>query len=299
MSATAAAIVHAGHKPVFVDIEEDGYNLDPRCLKLAISNRTKAIVAADIFGQSANMDQIRKIADEYGLKVISDAAQSPGAVYKCNYAGTMADIGGFSLNYHKHIHCGEGGIALTNDENLAARMRLFRNHGEAVEGFSGSSEYQGIVGHNMRMGELEAAIARVQLRKLETIVSQKSDQGKYLSNSLSGLLGLKVPKVSEHSSHVYYVFALQLEKDLIHVNRSRILDALRAEGLVIGGGYQNLHKLKYFKTICSDAVRLPTAERLHNQDHLGFGFCRYQYNRQNLDEIATAFIKVWDNIGSL
>ena len=118
--------------PVFADIDPDTYNLKPESIESQITPYTKAILVADIFGQSADMDEIMLLARRHGLKVISDTAQAPGAMYKNAYAGTLADVGGFSLNYHKHIHTGEGGILVTNDDEIAERLQLIRNHAEVV-----------------------------------------------------------------------------------------------------------------------------------------------------------------------
>ena len=129
MSACAASIIHWNAIPVFVDIEEETFNINPELIEKYITKRTKAIMAVDIFGHSSDISAIMKIAKKYKLKVISDSAQSPWSKDKKRIVGTTADIGGFSLNYHKHIHTGEGGIALTNDEDLYHRMTLIRNHG--------------------------------------------------------------------------------------------------------------------------------------------------------------------------
>ncbi|MDV7397951.1 DegT/DnrJ/EryC1/StrS family aminotransferase, partial [Arthrospira platensis SPKY1] len=112
----------------------------------------------DIFGHSADMDALMEIATRYNLKVISDTAQAPGAYYKGKYAGTLAHIGGYSLNYHKHIHTGEGGILVTNDDDLAERLHLIRNHAEAVVGNKGVTNLANMIGYNFRLGEIECAI---------------------------------------------------------------------------------------------------------------------------------------------
>ncbi|MCG8380344.1 MAG: DegT/DnrJ/EryC1/StrS family aminotransferase, partial [Proteobacteria bacterium] len=132
MCASATAIIHWNAIPVFADIEPETFCLDPESVENNISPYTKAIMSPDIFGHSADMDALMGIADKYNLKVISDTAQAPGAYYHGKYAGTIADVGGFSLNYHKHIHTGEGGILVTNDDQIAERLQLIRNHAEAV-----------------------------------------------------------------------------------------------------------------------------------------------------------------------
>ena len=113
MVATATSILQWNAIPVFVDIDENTFNIDPEKIEAKITDKTKAILYADIFGQSGDVERIMEIAEKYNLKVISDTAQSPGATYKGKYAGTLTHIGGFSLNCHKHIHCGEGGLVLS------------------------------------------------------------------------------------------------------------------------------------------------------------------------------------------
>ena len=132
MSACASAILNWNAIPVFADIEDKTFCIDPESIKKNISKKTKAILAVDIFGHSANLGEIKKIAKKYKLKIISDTAQAPGALYKGKFAGTISDIGGFSFNYHKHIHCGEGGMIVTNNIRLARRAMLIRNHAESV-----------------------------------------------------------------------------------------------------------------------------------------------------------------------
>ena len=128
MCASATAILHWNAIPVFADIEPSTFNLDPDSVLKNISKYTKAIVAADIFGHSCNISRLRKIADENNLFLITDTAQSPGADNGKLKTGTSSDVGGFSLNYHKHIHTGEGGIIVTNDDQNAERLQLIRNH---------------------------------------------------------------------------------------------------------------------------------------------------------------------------
>ena len=132
MCASATAILHWNAIPVFADIDPHTFCISPASIEANITPYTKAIMAVDIFGQSADMDAIMAIAKRHGLRVISDTAQAPGALYKGQFAGTLADVGGFSLNYHKHIHTGEGGILITNDDEIAQRLQLIRNHAEAV-----------------------------------------------------------------------------------------------------------------------------------------------------------------------
>ena len=130
MPASATAIIHWNAIPVFADINRDSFNIDLRSIEKNITKKTKAILAVDIFGQSSDIFSILKLAKKYSLKVISDTAQAIGTKIKGKYSGTIADIGGFSLNYHKHINTGEGGILVTNDSKIFKKLALIRNHGE-------------------------------------------------------------------------------------------------------------------------------------------------------------------------
>ena len=132
MSASATAILVWNAIPVFADIEDETFNLDPVSIEKNITPYTKAIVVTNIFGHPASLYEIMAIAKKYKLKVIEDNAQAPGALYHDKYTGCVSDIGVFSLNYHKHIHTGEGGMCVTNNDELAERMLLIRNHAEAV-----------------------------------------------------------------------------------------------------------------------------------------------------------------------
>ena len=181
MCASASAILHWNAIPVFADIENETFNIDPESIKRNISPRTKAIMPIDIFGHPANMEEIQKIADLNDLKIITDSAQSPGASYKNKLAGTLSDIGGFSLNYHKHIHTGEGGILVTNDDEIAERLQLIRNHAEAVIEDKKVTNLSNMLGHNFRLGEIECAMGIEQLKKLSGFIESRQSIAKTLS----------------------------------------------------------------------------------------------------------------------
>jgi dTDP-4-amino-4,6-dideoxygalactose transaminase len=318
MCASATAILHWNAIPVFADISAETFNIDPVSIEKNITERTKAIIAVDIFGQSADMAAIMKIADRHKLKVISDTAQAPGALYKGKHAGTLAHIGGYSLNYHKHIHAGEGGIIVTNDDQLAERMRLIRNHAEAVVGDKQESDINNMLGYNFRLGEIESAIAIEQLKKLDSIISIRQSLAQRLNQGLANLKGLKIPKVQKNSSHVYYIYAMILDLEELNCRRRSIVDALAAEGVEVSDRYQNLHLLpmyqqkiaygtqgfpwnsefvnrdvSYQKGIC------PVAEALNDKNYIGFGMCVYELSNDDIDLIIKAFTKVWANLESL
>ena len=184
MTASAVCALVHGAIPVFADIEPDTFCLDPESVRARITPRTKAIVAVDIFGCPADFDALMAIAREHDLVVIEDAAQAPGATLAAAVpAGTLGHIGVFSLNYHKTIQCGEGGVAVTDDDTLAERLALARNHGEAVVADMGSSATD-VLGFNYRLGELEAAIAEVQLSRLDELTAPRIAHAERLTEGL-------------------------------------------------------------------------------------------------------------------
>jgi perosamine synthetase len=317
MVATATAILHWNGIPVFVDIDPNTFNLDPAKVDKAIGPRTRAILCADIFGQSADMFALRAIAESHGLRLLTDTAQAPGALLAGRSAGTGADIGGFSLNYHKHIHCGEGGLLVTDNDRLADRLRLIRNHGEAVISSDDPAELANILGHNFRLGEIEAAIAREQLRKLPDLVASRQRAAERLLAGLADLPGLRLPEVAPQATHVYYVFGMVLDPELLGQSRSWILEALKAEGVpALMGGYQCIHLNPLFRhriaygstgfpwkglTRGDSAVTYgpglcPVAEDLHHRTFLGLNLCAHPYTDPEIDQVVAAFCKVWAHL---
>jgi perosamine synthetase len=319
MSATATAILHWNAIPVFADIDPETFNLDPKSVEANITPYTQAIMVADIFGQSADMDALMAIAAKHGLKVLSDTAQAPGALYKGKYAGTLADVGGYSLNYHKHIHTGEGGILVTDNDDIAERLQLIRNHAEAVVGNKGVTNMCNMLGHNFRLGEIECAIGIEQLKKLKRFVASRQRAAERLTQALNGLPSLKTPVVNADCTHVYYVYPMVLDIEQLGVPRARLIKALEAEGVSgLAAGYTNIHLLPVYQQkiaygskgfpwasdICQREVSYqkgicPVAERLHESTYLGFAMCMHELADEDVDLIGRAFWKVWDQMDSL
>jgi len=318
MCASATAILNWNAIPVFADIESETFCLDPASVEANITPYTKAIMAVDIFGHSANMEALLAIAQKYNLKIISDAAQAPGALYKGKYAGTLADVGGFSLNYHKHIHTGEGGILVTNDDEIAERLRLIRNHAEAVVSDKGVTDLTNMLGYNFRLGEIECAIGIEQLKKLKGFVKSRQSSAESLVKKLQDLPGLRLPIVKDGCTNVYYYFPMILDVKLLGVSRDKVCAALNAEGVPVSNRYQNIHLLPMYQNkiaygskgfpwssdVCARDVDYqkgicPVAEELNDVSYFGLGMCVFDLNENDIDQIATAFKKVWANLSCL
>lgn len=237
MSSSVACAVQNGATPIFADLDEKTFCIDPASVESKITKRTKAIMVVDLFGQAADFDRLVPIAKKHGIALIEDNAQSPGATWHGRFVGTIADIGIFSLNVHKAIQTGEGGVLVTNDDKLALRAQLCRNHGETVvdrlEGYDGSP----IIGSNYRMAEVIAAMARVQLKKLDFLTRKRVALAKRLEKALRDIPGITVPFVAPNNTHVYYRFALKIDEKTLGISRDTLADAMTAEGFPMPKGY--------------------------------------------------------------
>ena len=322
-SATAAVIFNA--VPVFADIDSETYTLSAETIAPKITKRTKAIIVVHIFGQSADMDGIMALAKKHGIAVIEDCAQAPYATYKGRSVGTLGDIGVFSFNYHKHIHTGEGGMCTTNNDELAERLRLIRNHAEAVVEPKGTQNLVNMIGFNFRLGEIEAAIGRCQLKKGEKLVEQRKQNVRSLEKKLAGIPGLNMPVVGPAGDHVYYVHTLDFDEQVVGVSRDLFVKAVAAElppaklreheGPLIGSGYvRPLYKAPLFRKMIgygtvqcpfkcphytgvadySDGI-CPNAERAYSERVITHEMMRPPMDERDLDDVARAFHKVYES----
>ena len=317
MSATAMAILHFNAIPIFCDIDPKSFNIDPSKIESLITSRTKAILSVDIFGQSAKTDEINKIAKKYDLQVISDTAQSITAKRHGKAAGTLTDIGGYSLNRHKHINTGEGGVVVTNDDELANRMRLLRNHGENAIGLDKiDTRLDNMIGFNFRMCEIEAAIAINQLEKVDTLIEKRVSVITQLISNLDSLPGLSTPFLEEGNSHVYYLLPLKLDVDSLGVTREDVTSALIGNNVPgVANGYVNVHKLPLFQSkiaygsghfpwSLNPAVDYdyshgicPVAENLHDKTFFSLLVCNFDLSMDDASNIFDSFCKTWDDLG--
>ncbi len=317
-SATAPLIYNA--IPVFADIEEDYYCLEPEDVERKITPKTRAIIVVDIFGQPYNAEAINAIAKKHNLIVIEDVAQAPGAKLNGKYAGTLGDIGVFSLNYHKHIQSGEGGIIVTDNDELAKKCRLIRNHAEAVVEGMGVIDLRNMIGFNYRMTEIEAAISRIQLKKLSQLNKKRIENVLYFEKKISKLPCINIPKIRSGAEHVYYVHACKFNSKVAGIGRNVFIEAIRAElpynelreqeGVKLGSGYvkplylqpmfQNKiaygsdgypfseSSVNYDKGIC------PVTERMHFSELFSHEFILPSMQKSDIDDVVVAFEKVWE-----
>ena len=317
-NATAMSVLMFNSIPVFVDISPENYCLDPEKIRSAITENTKAILVVHLLGFSADMDSIMNIAEEHGLYVIEDCAQSPGTKYNGKYVGTIGDCGVFSFQETKNIMTGEGGMIITSDPELAKKTRLIRNHGESVPDLSWEDDdLVNMVGMNFRMTELTAALGIAQLGKMEENNRVRKENASFLCEKLNGLPKLDVPTYDE--GEIPHLVPFIYRPNAGDPHRDLVLDALRAEGIPVGGGYQRLmsenpvflRKIAYGKNNCPWSCHLyesadaekskdyPTARKLLEEKFIWFYHIGRPNDLSDMSDVVKAFEKVLKNLDEL
>lgn len=307
-STATCALMH-GAVPIFADVEEELFCLDPKSVETVISPLSRAMIPVHLFGQPAALDELLEVARRHRLRVIEDCAQAPGANYKGKKVGTLGDCGVFSFQETKNLMTGEGGMLITNDPTIADVARLVRNHGEAIVPQSETRSYKAeILGWNYRMTEFEAALGLVQLRQLPMQNGGRQRLAASLTRALATIPGLRVPPVRAECDHVYYVYPLLYDEAAWRIPRARLVEAVAAEGIPISGGYvRPLYLSPLYQERRAWAFRTyqgaaryeegvcPVVERLHNQTLLLLAIVRPPATERDMEDIAAAIRKVWEH----
>jgi perosamine synthetase len=255
----AAAIVRAGATPVLVDSDPITWNMDVEQLELKITPRTKAIMVVHTYGLPVDMDPIIAIANKYGVAIIEDAAEMHGQTYKGRPCGSFGDITTFSFYPNKHITTGEGGMILTNDEEIAARCRSLRNLCFQPQKRFIHEE----LGWNLRMSNLQAAVGVAQLERLDEFVARKRYMGRYYTEHLSNLPGLQLGLPStEYAENIYWVYGIIL-KDEVPFDAEEIMNRLRAHEIGTRPFFWPMHEQPVFQRMqLFQQISCPVAERI-------------------------------------
>lgn len=222
--ATASAVMNVGAKPVFADIELDTYTIDVEDVRSKITKKTKAIIAVHLYGHPANLKALKEICEDHKIVLIEDAAQAHGAEIENKKVGSIGFAAAFSFYATKNLTTGEGGMITTNDDKLAKKIRLLRNHGQERK------YYHILLGGNYRMSELQAAIGLAQLRKLNLMNSTRSKIASKYLKELSTLTWIKLPKVKPWAKHAWHLFVIWV-KDDAPLNRDELHEYLRKKGI--------------------------------------------------------------------
>ena len=269
--ATAEAISFAGARPVFVDVDEQTYTMDPEAIEAAITPRTKAIIPVHLFGQMADMQPIMQVARKNNLFVIEDAAQAHGATYQGKRAGSIADIGCFSFYPGKNLGAyGEAGGVVTNSIEIAERIRMIRDHGQSKK------YHHRIVGWNARMDGIQGAVLSVKLKYIDQWNELRRKHAQEYDNLLADVEGVIAPTVAPYGTHVYHIYAARMSQ------RDEVISELKKLGVHCGIHYpvplhlqEAYHNLGYrtgefpiSEKCCSEYVSLPMFPELTSEQVL-------------------------------
>lgn len=257
--ATSNCILMQGAKPVFADIDEKTFNLNPVKTEEKITPNTKAIIPVDLFGQIYNAEQMNEIAERYGLKILEDACQAVGAELNGKKAGSFGDMAAFSLYATKNMMSGEGGIITTDKDEYAEKARRFRHHGQTA-----TYEYAEL-GYNYRMTNIQAAIALEQLKKIEKFNQKRIQNAKILTEGLAGVKGITTPYIKPGAKHVFHQYTILVGQEY-GKTRDELVQALKAADIGTGIFYPKpLHLHPVYAKYGYKEGDFPVAEKLAKQ----------------------------------
>lgn len=267
--------IAVGAKPIFADVNIDTWLLDPDQIEPLITPRTKAIVPVHLYGNVADMSAICEIADAHGVSVIEDSAEAAFSCYKGRYAGTIGDVGTFSFHATKTITTGEGGMVVTNDREMADRMRVLRDHGMRKD----KRYWHDVVGYNFRMTNMQAALGCAQLQHLDTIRSERARIHETYRKYLAAISQVRPQKFLNSCEPVMWAMAVKLDdsiSDLSNVERRRntIIEAMRVKGIETRPGFYSASALPAYEccpmpvadAISASVISLPTYIGLKEDD---------------------------------
>ncbi len=250
---TGEVIIQIGAKPVFVDIEEDGFNIDVTKIPEAITPETKAIIPVHFAGEPCDMDEIMKIAQENNLFVIEDAAHAVGAEYKGKKIGNIGDVTVFSFYATKNLTTGEGGMVTTNNDELAEKIRLLSLHGISKDAWKrytaeGSWYYEILyAGYKYNMTDIQASLGIHQLNKLEKFLSIRQKYAQRYSSAFADISEIKTPPVNHHVRHAWHLYVIRLNSASLSIDRKQFIEALKAENIGSSVHFIPLHLHPYYK----------------------------------------------------
>jgi dTDP-4-amino-4,6-dideoxygalactose transaminase len=249
--ATAEAITHCGARPVFVDVDECTYTMNPDALKHALTTRTKAIIPVHLFGQPADMDPILDFARKHGLYVIEDGCQAHGATYKGRRVGTFGDTACFSFYPGKNLGAfGEAGAIVTSNAQLNEKIKVLRDHGQERKYF------HSMVGWNCRMDGIQAAVLRIKLRRLDIGNQRRRSHAAHYDDGLRRIEGIVTPIEASYARHVYHIYAIRVE------NRDEVIKYLTDQGIGTGIHYPvPVHLQEAYQSLGYNRGTFPVAER--------------------------------------
>jgi UDP-4-amino-4,6-dideoxy-N-acetyl-beta-L-altrosamine transaminase len=270
-AASANSVLYQGGLPVFADIKSDTYNIDPRSVRDKITSKTKAIIPVHFTGQPVELDEIVKIAQEFNLIIIEDAAHALGAMYKNKKIGSISDMTMFSFHPVKHITTGEGGIITTNDEEYYQKLLQFRTHGitrdpnKLVENQGPWYYEMQFLGFNYRMTDIQAALGLSQLQKLDSFISKRKQYAAIYQEELKELPEIILPKQLNDVDSSWHLYIIRLNLMLLKADRKEIFQALQKENIGVNVHYIPVHTQPFYKQLGYKSGICPESERLYEE----------------------------------
>jgi len=268
-AASANAVLYCGGTPVFADIDPVTYNIDPDRIEEKITNKTKAIIPVDFSGQSVDMDRIKEIADKHDLIIIEDAAHALGSEYKRRKVGSQADMVEFSFHPVKPITTAEGGIVITNSEDLYKKMMIFRTHGitrdqEILNENHGPWYYeQQHLGYNYRLTDVQSALGTSQMNRIDDFITRRREIVILYNDAFKDLKELITPFEAEFSNSGWHIYVIKVKPELITVTRKEIFEALQAENIGVNVHYLPVYLHPYYRDLGYEKGLCPNAEELY------------------------------------
>ncbi len=259
--ATANPVLMERGKVVFVDISENDFCIDPNKIEEKVTEKTKAIIPVDLFGQVYKYKKVKEIADKHNLKILEDACQAVGATQDGNTAGSFGNVGAFSLYATKNIATGEGGMLTTNDDEIARQAKMFRHHGqdEAVR-----YEYLAL-GHNYRLTDLAAALGVEQMKKIDRIINTRVRNACLYTEGLSSIEGIITPKIMENNTHVFHQYTIRVTEQY-GKTRDELMTFLKENEIGCGVYYPKpLHLHEHFRKMGYKEGDFPVSEKLSKE----------------------------------
>jgi len=241
--ASTNCILFEGARPVLVDIDPDDWNLDLHQVEAAVTGRTKAIIPVDVFGQPPDMDAIKAIAAGRGLRVIEDSCEALGSKYQGRMAGSLADAGVFGFYPNKQITTGEGGMIVTDDDEIAHLCSSMRNQGRDTMAWLAHDR----LGYNYRLSDVASAIGLVQMQRIEEILAKRSRVAGWYRARLSDERRLSTQRISSRCEMSWFVFVVKLSDDYSEERRNRIIETLRAKGIGSSNYFAPIHLQKFYR----------------------------------------------------
>jgi perosamine synthetase len=259
--ATANVILMLGAKPVFADINEDDFNINPREVAKKFTKKTRAIIPVDLFGQVYDYGRLSMVIENRGIKILEDACQAIGAEHNGKKAGNFGNAAAFSFYATKNITCGEGGVTVTNNKKVMELCKMFRHHGQFEQR---RYEYYDI-GYNYRMTDIAAAIALAQLKKVKRFNAQRIINAKMLSDGLKNIKGLILPTIHKQNKHVFHQYVVRITKDF-KSSREQFMNYLTEKGVGNGVYYPKpLHLVWHLKRLGYKKGDFPIAEQVSQE----------------------------------